>query len=125
MIEIDNPTSPARWWRSKRIQYNKGLLWAGLVAFALYCVLGPIFIAPHEEFEETLVEIIFQGVGYLIMMGIANLFYTLGWLSDVTVNRRNSQRFRERLFAVGFWFSVALPPLVILSVMARFYLYGS
>ncbi len=114
----------AQWWRSKRLKYNQGLLWAGLVAFILYCVLGPIFIAPHEEFEETLVEMIFQGVAYLIMMGVANLFYILGWLIDIALNKSNSQLFRRRLFSVGFWFSCALPSLVILSVMVRFFVYG-
>ena len=112
-----------QWWSSKRIKYNKGLLIAGVVAFILYCTLGPIFIAPHAvEFEETIFEMAFQGVAYLVMMVIANVFYTLGSLIDLSLNTNNSQPFRERLFALGYWFSVVLPSLIILSIILRFYL---
>jgi hypothetical protein len=118
-------SAPKTWWLHKRLAYNKGLLIAGFTAFLLYCILGPIIIAPHEEFEETLFEIAFQGVAYLIMMGIANIFYTLGWVVDISYNQNNSQCFRERLFSLGYWFSFALPILLILSVMARFLIWGS
>jgi hydrogenase-4 membrane subunit HyfE len=92
-----------QWWSFKRIKYNKGLLIAGVVAFILYCILGPIFIAPHAvEFEETIFEMAFQGVAYLIMIVIANVFYTLGSLIDISLNTNNSQRFRNRLFSLGY-----------------------
>jgi hypothetical protein len=117
-------TDARGWWWSKRCEYNKGLVISGFIAFVLYCILGPIIIAPHEEFEETIFEMAFQGVGYLIMMAIANAFYTLGWLTDILFNKSNSPRFRERLFALGYWFSFALPILVILSVMVRFLIWG-
>ena len=113
-----------KWWLSNRYKYNRGLIIAGFVAFILYCVLGPIIIAPHEEFEETIFEMAFQGVAYLIMMGIANLIYSLGWLIDVSFNKNDNQLFRVRLFALGYWFSMVLPILLILSVMARFLIWG-
>jgi hypothetical protein len=113
-----------QWWRSKRLSYNKGLLIAGFIAFILYCVLGEIIIAPHEEFEETIFAMAFQGFAYFIMICIANLFYTWGWVIDRSFNNDNSQRFREKLFALGYWFSFALPILIILSVMVRFLTLG-
>jgi hypothetical protein len=113
-----------QWWWSKRCKYNKGLIIAGFIAFLLYCILGPIIIAPHEEFEETIFEMAFQGVAYLLMMGIANVFYTLGWIIDISFNKSNSQNFRERLFALGYWFSFSIPILIILMVMVRFLIYG-
>jgi hypothetical protein len=113
-----------KWWWSKRCQYNKGLILAGFIAFLLYCILGPIIIAPHEEFEETLFEMIFQGGAYLFMMFIANVLYTLGWIVDISVNINNSQSFREWLFTLGYWFSFSLPILLILSVMIRFLIWG-
>lgn len=90
----------------------------------LYCILGEIIISKYEEFEETIFEMAFQGVAYLIMMGLANAFYTLGWLIDLSFNKSNSQSFRNRLFAVGYWFSFSLPILIILAVMARFLIWG-
>lgn len=107
-----------------RLKYNIGLMIAGFIAFLLYCILGPIIIAPHEEFEETLFEMAFQGIAYLIMMGLANIFYTLGWMIDSSYNTSNSQLFRKRLFWLGYWFSFALPILFILSVMVRFLTMG-
>lgn len=122
---MNNCTLTAKqWWWSNRFRYNKGLIIAGIIAFMLYCILGQIIIAPHEEFEETLFEMVFQGAGYVIMMIIANTFYTLGWIIDLLLNKSNSQSFRKRLFALGYWFSFALPISIILSVMAMFLIWG-
>jgi hypothetical protein len=123
-MNIEHKSVSKQWWWSKRCQYNKGLIIAGFVAFLLYCFLGPIIIAPHEEFEETIFEMVFQGGLFFIMMCIANVFYTLGWIVDISFNKNNALRFRERLFAFGYWFSFALPILLILSVMARFLIWG-
>ncbi len=112
------------WWESKRCNYNKGLIIAGFIAFLLYCILGEIIIARYEEFEETVFEIAFQGGAYFMMMILANVVYTLGWMLDLLFNSNNSQHFRERLFALGYWFSFALPILLILSVMVRFLIGG-
>jgi hypothetical protein len=113
-------SNPKQWWWSKRRKYNKGLLISGFIAFMLYCILGELVIAPHEEFEETIFEMAFQGFFYLLMIGVANLFYSLGWLIDISFNKSNSQLFRNRLFGIGYWFSFFLPIILILSVMARF-----
>ncbi|MFI5162508.1 MAG: hypothetical protein ACHQHN_14605 [Sphingobacteriales bacterium] len=122
---IGNTKISAReWWWRKRFTYNKGLVISGFIAFMLYCILGPIIIAPHEEFEETIFEMAFQGFGYLIMMAVANAFYTLGWITDILFNKSNSFLFRKGLFAVGYWFSFSLPILLILSVMVRFLIWG-
>lgn len=122
-ITLNRKQIARAWWWKNRAKYNKGLLIAGIVAFILYCFLGPIFIAPHAvEFEETIFEMAFQGIAYLFMMMIANVFYTLGSLIDIWFNTNNSPRFRERLFALGYWFSVALPSLLILGIMLKFML---
>jgi hypothetical protein len=113
------------WWWSKRCKYNKGLIIAGFITFLLYCILGPIIIAPHEEFEETIFEMAFQGVGYFFLMVVANVIYSSGWLIDAAFNKNDSQSFRERLFALGYWFSFSLPILLILSIMTRFLIWGA
>ncbi len=123
-MNIENLSVSKKWWWSKRCKYNKGLIIAGFIAFLLYCILGPIIIAPHEEFEETIFEMAFQGGAYLYMMVAANAIYSLGWVIDIVFNKSHSQRFRERLFALGYWFSFSLPILLILSVMARFLIWG-
>lgn len=123
-MSIEDQLVSEKWWSSQRLRYNKGLLIAGFIAFLLYCILGEFIIAPHEEFEETIFEMAFQGVAYSIMIVIANAFYLLGYLTDISFNSNNSQLFRERLFALGYWFSFSLPILLILSVMVRFFIWG-
>jgi hypothetical protein len=50
---------------------------------------------------------------YLIAMVLANLLYTLGSITDLLFNKTNSQAFRELLFALGYWFSVIIPSVII------------
>lgn len=68
------------WWFKKRSEYNKGLIIGGFIAFVLYCLLGAIIIEPREEFEVTLFTTLFQGIAYLIAMGLANIFIHLAQL---------------------------------------------
>jgi len=119
-IEVLNLEENRRkWWLKNRLRYNKGLVISGFVAFVLFVVLASIVIAPNEQFEETILAIVFQGFAYFIMMCIANLFYTLGWIIDLLFNTSNSQRFRETLFLLGYWFSFALPILFVLGIVLR------
>lgn len=123
-MSIEDQSISKKWWSSQRLRYNKGLLIAGFIAFLLYCILGEIIIAPHEEFEETIFEATFKGGLYLWMIIIANIFYNIGGTIDEYFNKNNSQSFREKLFAIGYWFSFSLPILLILSVMVRFLIWG-
>ncbi|MBY0478033.1 MAG: hypothetical protein K2Q24_10335 [Chitinophagaceae bacterium] len=103
-----------QWWANRRFKYNKGLVIAGLLAFLLYAIVGSLLI--KDNFEITLFTIAFQGVGYLFMIGVANIFYGLGPLLDRLYNRQNDEGFRQKLFNLGYWFSFALPfsiPLLV------------
>lgn len=111
------------WWSKKRFEYNVGLVISGIVAFILYAFLGIILIAPYEiEFEITLFTIVFQGLGYLFMILIANLFFSLGYFYDKNYNTENSEKYRERLFSLGFWFSNSIPFLVPLNIIIIYFL---
>jgi len=110
------------WWTKRRLKYNAGLVIAGISAFILYAILGSVLIAPHDnEFEITSFTIFFQGIGYLFMMGVANLFYGLGAYVDRHYNRTNDERFRQRLFNLGYWFSFALPFLIPLLIVIVYF----
>lgn len=114
------------WWSDKRYLYNLGLILCGIIAFIFYVIVGVNFIMPYdEEFEITLFTIAFQGIGYLIMIVIANLFYSLGVTEDLNNNKENTDNFRKNLFNLGFWFSVSLPflsPLwLLISYLLEFY----
>lgn len=77
------------WWESRRWTYNLRLAIAGWVAFAAYCLVCWTLlprVVPAVDIEITLFTTLFQGIGYLIAMGIANLCYLLGPLVETIVN---------------------------------------
>lgn len=114
------------WWNDKRYLYNLGLFISGIIAFVLYVIVGVNLIMPYDEdFEITLFTIFFQGIGYLVMIVFANLFYSLGVKHDLNYNKENTDDFRKNLFNLGFWFSVSLPflaPLIgVISYFLNYY----
>ena len=112
-----------KWWEARRQNYNFGLIIAGIGAFICYAIVGIIFIMPYDsEFEITLYTIFFQGIGYLVVIGVANLFYSLGYWADSKFNTANDPKFRIRLFNAGYWFSVGLPFLIPITMMIQYLL---
>ncbi|WP_454803503.1 hypothetical protein [Mucilaginibacter phyllosphaerae] len=110
------------WWRKRRLQYNNFLATAGIVAFFCYAILGSLLIAPYvNDFEITLFTIMFQGIGYLIMMGVANIFYNLGYWIDKKYNNKNSETFRSNLYKLGCWFSCSLPFLIPIIIIIEYF----
>ena len=115
------------WWSRKRITYNIGLVVAGIVAFITYGIVGAILIMPYDSnFEITLFTTLFQSISYLIMMGIANICFYLGPITDKMVNKKKDEKISRRLFYMGFWFSVFLPFLIpIMLVVVYFIKYAN
>ena len=93
----------------RRRHYNVALLVAGMFAFIAYVAAGSTLLPPDAEFEVTVFTILVQGIGYLFMIGIANVCYFLGPLSERLVRPHNPERYRHVCFRLGFWFSVLLP----------------
>jgi len=115
------------WWGQRRLRYNLGLAAAGFVAFIAYATvvsLAPLgTLSPADDPPEVSgLTTAFQAVGYLIAMGIANICYGLGSLSERVLRPRDVMAFRRRAFAAGFAFSVALPftiPVTVLVIVLR------
>jgi len=97
------------WWASRRLQYNLGLIIAGVIAFIAYIVVGSTLLPAEALFEVTIFTTIFQGVGYLFMIGVANLLYFIGPISESLISPADPDRYRRVCFQLGFWLSVALP----------------
>ena len=51
----------------------------------------------------------FVGVGYLLMMAVANVCYFAGPLSESLIKPTDVDRYRRVTFQLGLWFSVLLP----------------
>lgn len=119
----DTATSPLAWWNAHRLRYNVALVVAGILAFITYVAVGSTMLPPDADFEVTIFTTLFQGIGYLFMMGVANVFYFLGPLSECIVRPRDPERYRPVCFRLGFWFSVLLPFSIptLLVVLALFH----
>lgn len=121
-IQIDRNKIIKNWWSERRFKYNKGLIIAGLVAFLLYAVLGGILIEPHDKnFEITLFTTAFQGIGYLIIMILANVLYYVGPVLDNLLNKKNNEKFRTNLYNIGYWFSFGLPFLIPILILVQYF----
>jgi hypothetical protein len=103
--------SAKEWWGSRRFRYNVGLVIAGVLAFACYVgvVSWGISIGAMPDAEITLFTTAFQGVGYLLMMVVANGCYSLGSFSERILKPTDLERYRRIAFRLGFGFSVLLP----------------
>ncbi|MCW5867860.1 MAG: hypothetical protein KIS61_11415 [Candidatus Eremiobacteraeota bacterium] len=111
----EHSTETREWWESRRWRYNVKLAVAGWVAFAFYCLVCSTLlprVVPAGEIEITLFTTLFQGIGYLVAMGVANVCYLLGPLVESLVNPQRPDSLRQSLYALGTAFSVALPFLI-------------
>ncbi len=97
------------WWAARRRRYNGGLIAAGTAAFIIYVIVGLTLLPLDEEFEITAFTLLFQGVGYLVMMGIANVCYYLGPISERLISPKDPEQYRDICYELGFWASVLLP----------------
>lgn len=114
------------WWRQKRLTYNVALLTAGFAAFVLYAVIFQALIDRlPEEAEFTAFTVIGQGIGFLAMMVVANVFYNLGATVERFLRPMNVEGFRKTAFQLGLWFSVALILSLPLGFAALVYLFSS
>jgi hypothetical protein len=121
-LEADpSPGGRRTWWDSHRLRYNLGLLIAGLLGFIAYVVAVDRCIDLHApgDWEITLFTSAFQGVGYLVAVAVANLFYGLGAWSERIFHPSDVKRYRTITFGMGFWFSVLVP--LIPSVLLFFF----
>ena len=105
------------WWPAHRRQYNVGLVIAGILAFVCYVAVIAAFEHRIPDVEITLFTTIFQGVGYLFMMALANICYFLGPVTESIVKPIDPQRFRSITFGLGYWGSVMLPFVIPASLL--------
>lgn len=95
------------WWRQRRWTYNKALIASGFAAFILYAAVFQVLIDRlPEEAEFTAFTVIGQGIGFLAMMAVANMFYNLGAATERFLQPVNVEGYRRAVFQLGLWFSV-------------------
>jgi hypothetical protein len=102
-------TSPFEWWGARRLRYNIALVVAGISAFIAYALVCWILLPEDTGVAITPFTLLFQGAGYLFMMGVANVCYFAGPLSERMVRPADPEQYRRICYCLGFWFSVLLP----------------
>ncbi|MCF6306879.1 MAG: hypothetical protein L3J09_02875 [Flavobacteriaceae bacterium] len=111
------------WWNSKRLKYNTGIIISGIVSFILYLIIVEFVVLKSSkdwEGEITIFSLFFQGIGFLIMLGLANVFYSLGSFSEKIIKPKNTEKYRNNMFSLGYWFSFSLPMLIPISLLIEY-----
>jgi hypothetical protein len=111
-FDVPPPTDSAKappqvlakeWWGRRRLRYNVGLLLGGLLAFAAQAAVisWGIFkgaIPPRPDPDATFM-VLLDGIAYLLMMGLANMFYFLGECSEGIIKPADYDRYRRITFS--------------------------
>lgn len=100
--------SASSWWARHRLRYNAFLLLAGAVSAISLFVVWWLFESRLPCLEITGFSLVFGGMLFLVGLGLANLCYFLGPLSERLLHPKNVPAFRRRTFALGVCFSVAI-----------------
>jgi peptidoglycan/LPS O-acetylase OafA/YrhL len=116
-------TSPFAWWNARRLRYNIALVVAGILAFVAYVTVCVTLLPKDADVEITIFTTLFQGIGYLFMIGVANVCYFIGPLSERFVRPAEPERYRLICYRLGLWFSVLLPFSIpaLLTFLALFH----
>ncbi len=97
--------SPYQWWAGERKRYNIGILLSSLFVCIIY------YWKVQRLLEFNLYIFIFIG----LMIGIANVYYFLGYIIERLAKPSAPQTFRKITFNILYWFSilVSLLPLLL------------
>ena len=106
-----------QWWAKRRWSYTRSLLFSGVGAFICYLAVLGIFSHSFPCAEVTIFTTVFQGIGYLLMVLIANVIYSMAPVVERAVDPSAPERWREKMYWLGSRFSYVLPFLIPLALM--------
>ena len=104
---MKRPHDAIVWWELRRVLFNLALLIAGLMSVVSVVFIGSQFLPVGEDVVEPL-AMLFGGIAYGIL---ANIFYTLSWVTEIAWSGGNTSRteaLRPKIFRWGMIFSVIL-----------------
>jgi hypothetical protein len=104
---MKRPWDAIVWWELRRIPYNAALAILGILTIGALLWIGSHFSVAGEDVEEPLGLI----AGAVLYGLAANVFYTLGWISELLWSGGDTSRtepFRKRVFFLGLILSCVL-----------------
>ena len=110
------PWNVIAWWEMRRIPFNLLVGGVGVLSLLIIDWVGSRFVPLGEDIEEPM-GIILGVIGYGIM---ANLYYTLGWITELRQSPGSSAEImRAKWFRSGLIFSILLTllPAALVSVV--------
>lgn len=109
-------TEAQDWWEKQRGKFNWSLLFAGLFAFVLNSFILPLLVAdiPQYGFGRGLMAILLQVLAYMIYMGVANVFYSIGPLIENVKTPNQVVTYRRNSFNLLQAFFVIAPQIIVL-----------
>jgi len=109
------------WWQARRLRYNLTLAAGGWACYGAAVALNYGFGHPvWKDWRGGLGMTLFLGTIFLVVMGVANVFYLLGPAVEGWVKPADVDRYRRNAFAMGLWGSLIVPatfPLVQLAML--------
>lgn len=100
--------STSAWWAARRLRYNAVLLFGAVASFLCLLAIGWLFEARLPCLEITAFSAALGGIAFIVGLGLANLCYYLGPLSERWLHPKNILGFRRAAFALGTTFSLLL-----------------
>jgi hypothetical protein len=101
------------WWQARRLQYNLVLASSGIAAYVLFVALFSMFGSPlWKTWRDAASMTLLMGVGFLVLMGVANVCFVLGPIMESLVKPADPGRYRRTTYAMGLLGSAALPFVV-------------
>ncbi len=120
---MKQPWDAVVWWEVRRIPYNLALAIVGIATIATLFWIGRYFSPSSEDIVNPL-GLIFGAVVYGIA---ANVFYTLGWISELLWSGGDTSRtqpFRKKVFLLGLTVSCVLTLLPAVLIPALWWMLG-
>ena len=124
------PSAPSRglftedawaWWQARRLRYNLVLGLAGWLAYGLTVALNYGFGHPvWANWRGALGVTLMLGLGFLVVMGAANICFLAGPALEAWLKPADPARFRAAAWRMGLWGSAAVPFLFPLFNLAIF-----
>jgi len=112
---MKRPWDAIVWWEIRRIPFNLLVLAVGFVTFLIVAFAGSRIVGPDADFGNPFLGVILYAI-------VANLCYTLGWITELLWawgNTAQTEAIRPKVFRAGLIFSAVLTllPAIVLPLI--------